>query len=72
LLDKLQENLENYKTYSEGLKETINKIIEIDSKEIAAGDDFIQKAKLTAIVVLMRVTISVLKKYTRNYHTVKR
>jgi hypothetical protein len=50
MIVQLQSNLESYKNYSDGLKETIGKIIEIDKKEIAEGNDFVQQQKLNKIL----------------------
>jgi tetratricopeptide (TPR) repeat protein len=51
LSDKLKETLENYRDFTDGLKETIEKIISIDGKETVAGmGDEIQKEKFNKIL----------------------
>lgn len=49
LLVKLKELLINYRTYNDGLKETIAKIMALDSTKIASGNKEIQKMKLAEI-----------------------
>ena len=57
----LKEKLNSYSIVNEGLKDAIRKILVIDAKEIANGEDFIQYSKLNKI-------LPVLAWYFRNYH----
>jgi DNA repair exonuclease SbcCD ATPase subunit len=50
-LNKLKEYIENYQTFNDGLKESIEKIIALDKKEIVSGmDEEIQKQKFHKIL----------------------
>jgi len=50
-LSKLLDNLENYQTFNDGLKETINKLISLDGKELVSGmSEETQKMKLNKII----------------------
>jgi L-rhamnose mutarotase len=51
LLDKLKENVENYQIFTEGLQESIKKIIALDDEESVAGmPEEIQKKKFNKIL----------------------
>jgi hypothetical protein len=49
LLDKLKEHIENYQTFNDGLKETIEKIIDLDKRESVTGEE-VQKQKFNKIL----------------------
>lgn len=50
-IDKLKEIISNYQTFDQGLKETIEKIISLDKREVVAGmSNEIQKKKLDKIL----------------------
>jgi hypothetical protein len=50
-LDRLKENMENYGNFSKGLKETMNKIAELDGQESVSGmGEEIKKQKLNKIL----------------------
>ncbi len=57
----LKDKLNSYRIVNDGLRDAIRKILVIDSKEIANGDDFIQERKLNKI-------LPELAWYFRNYH----
>jgi predicted transcriptional regulator len=51
LLDKRKEYMENYQTFNDGLKESIEKIIKLDKSESVLGmDEEIQKQKFNKIL----------------------
>jgi chromosome segregation ATPase len=50
LLDKLKESLEYYQDYSNALKETIGKLVDLDKRKNTGGDTEIQKLKFNDIV----------------------
>jgi len=50
LLDGLKKNLKNYQAFTDGLKESIKKIIELDKNQAVSGmSEDIQKSKLNEI-----------------------
>jgi hypothetical protein len=48
-LDKLKENMENYRTFNDGLKETIEKIIELGKGQSVTGEE-IQRQRFNEIL----------------------
>jgi chromosome segregation ATPase len=50
LLDKLKENIEYYQDFNDALKETIDKLVNLDKRKAADGDLEIQKLKFNEIV----------------------
>ena len=61
LLDKLKDKIEYYQDFNNALKETINKLINLDKQKEASGDSEIQKLKFQEI-------LSELSNYMYNYY----
>lgn len=53
LLDTLKDNVEYYQDFNNALKETINKLINLDKRKSADGDTNIQKMKFNEIVTIL-------------------
>ena len=61
LLDKLKENIEYYQDFNNALKETIDKLVNLDKRKVAGGETEIQKLKFQEI-------LSELSNYMYNYY----
>lgn len=53
LLKSLQEDISNYSDYSQELKETISRIIQLDKEKLANNDSEIQERKFSEIVTII-------------------